>query len=54
MRWIPKTRLEQLEGLPPRSLKGGLARELLEERHASGKITREQYEKLLRELGWDD
>ena len=34
--------------------KGGLARAILERRYAGGEITREQYEKIKRELGWDD
>jgi hypothetical protein len=34
--------------------RGGLARAILEEHYAAGKIKRELYEKLLRELGWED
>jgi hypothetical protein len=34
--------------------KGGMGRAILERRYASGKITRQQYESLLKELGWDD
>jgi uncharacterized membrane protein len=32
---------------------GGMARAILDQRYASGEITRQQYERLLRELGWD-
>jgi len=31
-----------------------MARAILERRCATGEITRQQYEKLLQELGWDD
>ena len=34
--------------------KGGMARAILERRCATGEITRQQYEELLQELGWDD
>jgi len=34
--------------------KGGMARAILDRRYASGEITGRQYERLLRELGWDE
>ncbi len=32
---------------------GGMARAILDRRYASGEISRQQYERLLQELGWD-
>jgi hypothetical protein len=41
------------DDLGAKTSKGGMARAILDQRYAIGEISRQQYERLLQDLGWD-